>query len=89
MASSDTLNAVFEYIDKNRAKSLERLKEYLRHPSISAENIGIDEVGDLLVEMLTEIGLETSLVPTAGHPLVVARWEKAPDKPHGAALRAL
>ncbi|MER9618766.1 M20/M25/M40 family metallo-hydrolase [Mesorhizobium sp. M0207] len=81
MTCSDTLNAVFEYIDGNRARSLERLKEYLRHPSISAENIGIAEVGALLVEMLTNIGLETSLQPTAGHPIVVARWEKAPSKP--------
>lgn len=31
--------------------------------------------------MLTEIGLETRLVPTTGHPMVVARWEKAPGKP--------
>ncbi|MER8963682.1 M20/M25/M40 family metallo-hydrolase [Mesorhizobium sp. M0701] len=81
MISSDILNAVFEYIDGNRAKSLGRLKEYLRHPSISAENIGVDEVSDLLVEMLTEIGLETSLMPTAGHPMVVARWQKAAGKP--------
>ncbi|MBM2716074.1 M20/M25/M40 family metallo-hydrolase [Mesorhizobium caraganae] len=81
MTSSETLNAVFEYIDENRTRSLERLMEYLRHPSISAENAGIDQVGALLVKMLTEIGLETSLVPTAGHSMVVARWEKALSKP--------
>ncbi|MDX8496094.1 M20/M25/M40 family metallo-hydrolase [Mesorhizobium sp. VK22B] len=81
MTSSETLNAVFEYIDENRARSLERLMEYLRHPSISAENVGIDQVGALLVEMLTEIGLETQLMRTEGHPMVVARWEKAMGKP--------
>lgn len=80
MASSEALNAVFEHIDHNRTGFLERLMDYLRHRSISAENIGIDEVGALLVEMLTEIGLDASLVPTAGHPMVVARWEKAPGK---------
>ncbi|MFC3320570.1 M20/M25/M40 family metallo-hydrolase [Mesorhizobium cantuariense] len=42
--------------------------------------LGIDEVGAFLVEMLRNIGLETSLVSTAGHPMVVARWEKAPGK---------
>lgn len=81
MASSDTLAAVFEHIEANHSAFLDRLLAYLRHPSISAENIGIVEVGALLVEMLTEIGLETSLVPTDGHPMVVARWEKAPGKP--------
>ena len=81
MASSDALAAVFARIEDNRAAFLDRLIAYLKHPSISAENIGIDEVGALLVEMLTEIGLETRLVPTDGHPMVVARWEKAPGKP--------
>ncbi|CAN7229848.1 M20/M25/M40 family metallo-hydrolase [Bosea sp. LjRoot9] len=81
MPSSDALAAVFEYIETNRASFLDRLIAYLRHPSISAENIGIAEVGALLVEMLSDIGLETSLMPTAGHPMVVARWEKAPGKP--------
>ena len=81
MASSDALAAVFARVEDNRAAFLDRLIAYLKHPSISAENIGIDEVGALLVEMLTEIGLETRLVPTDGHPMVVARWEKAPGKP--------
>jgi acetylornithine deacetylase/succinyl-diaminopimelate desuccinylase-like protein len=81
MASSDALAAVFEHIETNRVAFLDRLVAYLRHPSISAENIGIAEVAALLVDMLTDIGLETSLVPTVGHPMVVARWEKAPGKP--------
>ncbi|AOO82599.1 M20/M25/M40 family metallo-hydrolase [Bosea vaviloviae] len=81
MPSSDALAAVFEHIETNRASFLDRLIAYLRHPSISAENIGIAEVGALLVDMLSDIGLETSLMPTAGHPMVVARWEKAPGKP--------
>lgn len=81
MTSPDVLNAVFEHIEANRAPFLDRLIEYLRHPSISAENVGIAEVGALLVEMLTRIGLETSLMSTAGHPMVVARWEKTPNKP--------
>ncbi|MER9793637.1 M20/M25/M40 family metallo-hydrolase [Mesorhizobium sp. M0213] len=81
MTSSEILDAVFEHIDNNRTNFLERLMDYLRHPSISAENIGIHEVGALLVEMLTDIGLNASLMPTSGHPMVVARWEKAPGKP--------
>lgn len=81
MASSDALGAVFAHIEKNRAAFLDRLVDYLRHPSISAENIGIAEVGALLVEMLTGIGLDAGLVPTEGHPMVVARWQKAPGKP--------
>lgn len=81
MTSSDRLNLVFEHIEANRTPFLDRLIDYLRHPSISPENIGIAEVGGLLlVEMLTGIGLETSLVPTDGHPMMVPRWEKATGK---------
>lgn len=80
MISSEPLNAVFEHIDNNRTNFLDRLIDYVRHPSISAENVGIAEVGALLVEMLTGIGLETRMVSTEGHPMVVARWEKAPGK---------
>ena len=81
MASSGALTPVLDHIEANRPVFLDRLIDYLRHPSISAENLGIAEVANLLREMLTGIGLETSLVATAGHPMVVARWEKAPGKP--------
>lgn len=81
MASTDALAPVFAHIEANRSVFLDRLIDYLRHPSISAENRGIAEVGNLLLGMLTQIGLETSLVRTEGHPMVVARWEKAPGKP--------
>lgn len=81
MASSQALHSVFDHIERNRSNFVDRLAEYLRHPSISAENIGIAEVGKLLVEMLSGIGLETDLVPTAGHPMILARHEKAPGKP--------
>ncbi|WP_352675840.1 hypothetical protein [Mesorhizobium sp. M0618] len=36
-----------------RAPFLDSLSDYLRHPSISAENVGIAEVGSLLLDMLT------------------------------------
>ena len=81
MTASPDLTAVFDHIERNRSAFLDRLIDYLRHPSISAQNIGITEVGQLLVGMLTGIGLETSLMPTKGHPMVVGRWQKAPGKP--------
>ncbi|GGJ37035.1 M20/M25/M40 family metallo-hydrolase [Neoroseomonas lacus] len=81
MTASPDLTSVFDHIERNRSAFLDRLIDYLRHPSISAQNIGITEVGQLLVGMLTGIGLETSLMPTKGHPMVVGRWQKAPGKP--------
>lgn len=81
MPSNQALDAVFDHIDENRESFVARLIDYCRHPSISAHDIGIAEVGALLVEMLSGMGLETRLAPSHGHPMVIARWEKAPGKP--------
>jgi acetylornithine deacetylase/succinyl-diaminopimelate desuccinylase-like protein len=81
MAAHPQLAEIFAHIDAQRESFLERLIDYVRHPSISAHNIGIKDVADLLVRMLGELGLETRLVPTGGHPMVVARLLRAPGAP--------
>jgi acetylornithine deacetylase/succinyl-diaminopimelate desuccinylase-like protein len=75
------LAPVFDHIQHNRESFIQRLMAYVRHPSISAQNIGIQEVSEILVEMLTRLGLETEALPTAGHPMVLGRWEGAPGSP--------
>jgi acetylornithine deacetylase/succinyl-diaminopimelate desuccinylase-like protein len=78
---SALLNAVFRHIDAQRDSFLRRVMDYVRHPSISAQNIGISDAAQLLVSMLKEIGLEAEAVPTAGHPMVLGRWERKPGAP--------
>lgn len=73
MAANSQLSDVFAHIDAQRDNFLRRLVDYVRHPSISAHNIGIREVADLLVATLGELGFETQQIATAGHPMVVAR----------------
>ncbi|AMJ63366.1 M20/M25/M40 family metallo-hydrolase [Bosea sp. PAMC 26642] len=75
------LASVFSYIDQERDRSVNRLLDYLRYPSISAQNIGIADVADRLVSMLTAVGLETRAMKTAGHPIVSARWTGASNRP--------
>ncbi|MGY3450792.1 acetylornithine deacetylase/succinyl-diaminopimelate desuccinylase-like protein [Bradyrhizobium sp. USDA 4353] len=75
------LDAVFAHIDGHRQEFLARVMDYVRHPSISAHNIGIAEVAALLVRMLREIGLEADTVAAASHPMVLGRWHKKPDAP--------
>lgn len=81
MAAQPDLSTVFAHIEAHRDDFLFRLIDYVRHPSISAHNIGIREVADLLVDMLTRIGLDAKLMPTSGHPMVLARYDKAPGRP--------
>ncbi len=76
-----SLLPIYDHIDANRDSFIQRVMDYVRNPSISAHDIGIREVSEILVKMLTELGLETTTIPTTGHPMVIGRWEKAPGKP--------
>ncbi len=50
------LAGVLAHIDRNRDSYVARVMDYVRHPSISAQDIGIAEVGALLTDMLTKLG---------------------------------
>jgi acetylornithine deacetylase/succinyl-diaminopimelate desuccinylase-like protein len=75
------LSDIYAYIDQHRDSYLQRLLGYVRMPSISAHGIGIDVVGNFLLERLQALGLDARLVPTAGWPMVLARREEAPGAP--------
>ena len=76
-----SLAAVFAHIEDHRTAFVDRLADYVRQPSISAHDQGIGEAAELLRGMLAGIGLATRVVPTSGHPMVLARWSGAPGKP--------
>ena len=78
---SDALAAVFEYIEANRDDHLVRVMDYVKHPSISAHDIGIREVAAMLVEHLTGLGFQAEAVPTSGHPMVLGHRNDVPGKP--------
>ena len=80
-AVNPKLQQVFDHIEENRQSFIERVMDYVRHPSISAHNIGIREVAALLVETLKGLGMEAEAVPTANHPMVLGRRDVSPDKP--------
>jgi acetylornithine deacetylase/succinyl-diaminopimelate desuccinylase-like protein len=79
--SDNRLAAVFAHIEANRDRFVERLMDYVRHPSISAQNKGVREVAALLVDMLTSLGMEAEALPTQGHPMVLGRSASAPGTP--------
>jgi acetylornithine deacetylase/succinyl-diaminopimelate desuccinylase-like protein len=72
---------VFAHIDARRDLFIERLIDYVRHPSISAHGLGIAQVAELLVQMLNGLGLRAQAVPTAGWPMVLARRDDATGAP--------
>jgi acetylornithine deacetylase/succinyl-diaminopimelate desuccinylase-like protein len=79
--TSDTLKPVFEYIGARDDDYVARLMDYVKNPSISAHNIGIREVSELLVAQLGALGLKVESIPTKGHPFVFAEYRVDPSKP--------
>ncbi len=78
------MNAVLEYIEKNKNRFVDELCKYLRFPSVSAQpqhRPDMSACADWLVKHCREIGLEAQVCPTPGHPVVVARTPRT-SKPH-------
>lgn len=71
---------VFQHIDQHHGEHLERIKELIRIPSISAEDRGVMECAELLQTYYKELGCGTvEIVATDGQPVVFAEYNK--DKP--------
>jgi acetylornithine deacetylase/succinyl-diaminopimelate desuccinylase-like protein len=79
--AADGLGPVLAHIDARRDEYVSRVMDYVRHPSISAQDIGIAEVGAILLDMLGKLGLEAQSIPTARHPMILGRWNGKPGAP--------
>lgn len=79
--ANDQLSQVFDHIAANHDAFIGRLMDYVSHPSISAHDIGIREVADMLVKMLGKLGMEAEAVATTGHPMVLGRRGNRPNVP--------
>ena len=65
--------AIDAFIDAHQAEHLANLQRWLRQPSVSAQNLGITQMAELVRSDLKALGCaESELVPTAGHPGVWA-----------------
>jgi acetylornithine deacetylase/succinyl-diaminopimelate desuccinylase-like protein len=72
---------VYAYIDAHRAEHLEHLRRWLRQPSISAENVGVQQMAEMLRDDLRLMGFqEAELVPTRGHPGVWGYYDAGAEK---------
>ena len=78
-------NPINEYVQSNRQRLLDELKDLLRIPSISTlpENKpDVDRAAQFVADSLQAAGLENvEVIATAKHPLVYADWLHAPGKP--------
>ncbi len=59
-------------IEQNRQAALQELELFCSQPSISAQNTGIPEMAQIVVQALQRRGFTCRLVPTPRHPAVLA-----------------
>jgi len=72
-ARSAALDPVKAEIGKRHDEAVRRLQEWIRQPSIAAENNGMSEGCDLMIRLLRDAGFDTAVrVPTDGQPGVFA-----------------
>ncbi len=70
-----------QWLSANDQRIHDELFEFLRIPSVSARsehNGDMRAAADWLRGKLTAIGFTAETIPTAGHPVVLAEWKKAP-----------
>ncbi|HKE31130.1 MAG TPA: M20/M25/M40 family metallo-hydrolase [Candidatus Angelobacter sp.] len=72
-AADPDLAPVWKEIEKRHDESVQRLQQWIRQPSIAAENRGMTEGCDMMMRMLRDAGFDqVTKVPTDGHPGVFA-----------------
>ncbi|MBA7609618.1 Succinyl-diaminopimelate desuccinylase [subsurface metagenome] len=75
------VEAIHRYIEEHEERHITKVQEFLRQPSISAENLGVRECAELLRNYYSELGCqEAELVPTEGHPGVWAYYDAGAEK---------
>lgn len=78
---ADERQAIHQHIERNLSAHIAKIQEYLRQPSISAQNIGIRECAELTRQYLEALGCrETKIVPTSGHPGVWGYYDAGARK---------
>lgn len=71
------MKEVYQFVDENADLFLKEFKELIRIPSISTENIGIDETVNWLLSKMKENGVEdVQAFETQRHPVILGRVGK-------------
>ena len=72
-AEERNLNPVWQQIEKRHDESVQRLQQWIRQPSIAAENKGVNEGCELTMQFLRDAGFgEVTKIPTDGQPGIFA-----------------
>lgn len=79
------MEQVLRYLRENRARSVQELIDYVRIPSVSAQpqhKPDMHRSAEWIAGKAKEAGLAAEIIPTKGHPIVLARTPRRKGKPH-------
>jgi acetylornithine deacetylase/succinyl-diaminopimelate desuccinylase-like protein len=78
------MDAIHAEIEKRHDESVKRLQDWIRQPSIAAENRGMNEGCELTTRMLREAGFQQAVkVPTDGQPGIFATLDASAPRTLG------
>jgi acetylornithine deacetylase/succinyl-diaminopimelate desuccinylase-like protein len=78
------LAPIWPQIEKHHDEAVQRLQEWVKQPSIAAENRGVNEGCDLTMRFLREAGFnEVTKIPTDGQPGIFAKLDAGAPKTLG------
>jgi len=84
MAAEQDLAPIWTQIEKHHDEAVQRLQEWIKQPSIAAENRGVSEGCDLTMRFLREAGFgEVTKIPTDGQPGIFAKLDAGAPKTLG------
>lgn len=73
--------AIYRHIDEHLDRHVAELQRWIRQPSVSAQNVGIGEMAELLRADLRTLGFrEAAVVPTSGHPGVWGYYDAGAEQ---------
>src|ERR1043165_5845870 len=79
------MEKVLGYLKKNKDRFIKELIEYVRIPSVSAQEKHKPDMrrcAEWISERAGGAGLEPRIYETKGHPIVLARTKRQKDRPH-------
>jgi acetylornithine deacetylase/succinyl-diaminopimelate desuccinylase-like protein len=82
--SDTSFQDLASYFDTNAARARDELFDFLRIPSVSARSehdADTRQAAEWLRASMTEAGLTSEVIDTAGHPIVLGEWRGAPGRP--------
>src|SRR5271168_3351262 len=72
-AATAELDSVYSQVEKQHDETLALLQEWIRQPSIAAENLGMSEGCELTLRLLRDAGFQKAVrIPTDGQPGIFA-----------------